>query len=131
MSAMTYFHQQVLYLRSRSVPKDYLVRQVMQSRQYIDEHYASDLDVGKMAREASLSKFHFIRLFRLVYGRTPHQYLIEVRVQKARQLLASGRPVMEACHEVGFTSLSSFTGLFKRMTGSSPAVFRQRNRALH
>jgi len=85
--------------------------------------YDRNIELGCMADEACYSKFHFIRLFRNVYGQTPHQYLKLLRIQKAMQLLSSGISVPDACYEVGFESVSSFSSLFKRISGVSPSVY--------
>jgi len=80
--------------------------------------------LNNIADEACFSKFHFIRLFSDIYKKTPHQYLSSVRIQNATQLLATGVNVGEVCYAVGFDSISSFTGLFKRVTGQTPAAYR-------
>lgn len=98
---------------------------VMQAKRYIDEHYGSDIDLDRMAREACLSKFHFIRLFRRYYGKTPHAYLKEVRLAEARRLLGKGIPIRHVCFAVGFTSVPSFTRLFKAMTGKTPRTVQE------
>jgi AraC-like DNA-binding protein len=64
-------------------------------------------------------------LFKKIYNKTPHQYLIVVRLEHAKELLSGGLQVSEVCFSVGFESVSSFTGLFKRMVGCSPSVYRQ------
>src|SRR5437016_10327423 len=98
-------------------PKQYLYRRVVKAKLYIDEHYSSGIDLSSIASEACFSKFHFVRLFKKIYGKTPHQYLTNVRVEKAKQRLATGEPVARVCFTVGFDSVSSFTGLFKRRVG--------------
>jgi AraC-like DNA-binding protein len=80
--------------------------------------------LDNIADEAFFSKFHFIRLFKTVYKKTPHQYLSSIRIEKAQQLLKEGMPVSRACYAVGFESVSSFTGLFKRLTGQTPAAYQ-------
>ncbi len=96
---------------------------------FIDCHYAKPLTVASMARRARLSPFHFIRAFRLATGLTPHQYLRERRLDRARHLLSTTpMPVTEVCQAVGFTSLGSFSTLFRRATGQSPAAYRARRR---
>lgn len=105
-------------------PKQYLYRRVVRAKLYIDEHYAAKLDLANIADEACFSKFHFTRLFKEVYGKTPHQYLTCIRVEKAKMLLSDGDTVAKACFSVGFDSISSFTGLFKRRVGLTPAVFQ-------
>ena len=66
----------------------------------------------------------FFQLFKKIYGHTPHQYLIAIRIHNARQQLKEGLTVAETCYAVGFESVSSFTGLFKRMTGTAPAAYQ-------
>lgn len=106
-------------------PKIYLYRRVVQAKLFIDAHFAETINLDDTAGEAAFSKFHFIRLFKSMYGKTPHQYLISVRIEKARLLLRDGTTVTEACFAVGFDSVSSFSLLFKKITGQSPQVYRQ------
>jgi AraC-type DNA-binding domain-containing proteins len=106
-------------------PKQYLYRQIVRGKLYIDENFASDIDLTRIADEACFSKFHFARLFKKIYDKTPHQYLTYVRVEKAKEHLAEDRTVAAACYAVGFDSISSFTGLFKRCTGLTPAAYQQ------
>jgi AraC-like DNA-binding protein len=98
---------------------------VVRAKLYIDTHFSRPIDLDNIADEACFSKFHFARLFRTIYGKTPHQYLTEVRVERARNLLAEGSTVAAACFGVGFDSISSFTGLFKRRTGLTPAAYQR------
>jgi AraC-like DNA-binding protein len=121
---MTYYYQEVLRLRRDLFPKDYLVRQVMQAKLHIDQHYASPMPLKTIAAEAYISKFHFARLFKAYYGRTPHQYLTEVRITQAKRLLEHNATASEACYAVGFESVTSFTALFKKATGRTPAAYR-------
>jgi AraC-like DNA-binding protein len=104
-------------------PKIYLYRRLVQAKLFIDAHYADSIDLDNIADEAYFSKFHFIRLFKNIYRRTPHQYLVFVRIEKARELLKAGGPVSEVCYAVGFESLGSFSGLFKRMVGITPSTY--------
>ena len=109
---------------TNAYPRQYLYRRVVKAKLYIDEHFCSDIDLSSIANEACFSKFHFVRLFKEIYGKTPHQYLTHVRVEKAREYLASGDPVAKVCFSVGFDSISSFTGLFKRRVGLTPAAYQ-------
>ncbi|MBS1687097.1 MAG: helix-turn-helix transcriptional regulator [Bacteroidetes bacterium] len=104
-------------------PKVYLYKRVVQAKLFIDSHYAENIELNNIADEAYFSKFHFIRLFKNIYGKTPHQYLTAVRIEKAIQLLRAGQTVSEACYAVGFESLSSFGSLFKRTVGVTPSAF--------
>ena len=106
------------------LPNVYHYRRIVQAKLFIDNHFDEKIDLDNIADEAAFSKFHFIRLFNSVYQKTPHQYLSFVRIEKARQLLASNVSVANVCYSVGFDSVSSFAGLFKRSTGLTPAVYQ-------
>jgi AraC-like DNA-binding protein len=106
-------------------PKIYLYRRVVQAKLFIDGHFADTINLEDTAGEAAFSKFHFIRLFKTIYGKTPHQYLISVRIENARLLLQRGLRVTEVCYAVGFDSTSSFSLLFKKLTGQSPQAYQR------
>ena len=106
-------------------PKIYLYKRIVQAKLFIDEHFCDNIDLDNISDEAYFSKFHFIRLFKTIYGSTPHQYLTRVRIENAKELLQKGAFVSEVCIHVGFDSVSSFTSLFKRCTRLSPAEYRQ------
>src|SRR5215203_2783012 len=105
-------------------PRQYKYLRAVRAKLFIDENFGSAIDLRKIADEACFSKFHFVRLFKEIYGRTPHQYLTDVRIGKAKAYLDDGRSVAYACFKVGFDSISSFTGLFKRRTGQSPRQYQ-------
>ena len=108
-------------------PKQYLYRRVVRAKLYIDDHFSTQIDLDNIADEACFSKFHFTRLFKKIYGKTPHQYLTDVRIKRAQELLSANTPVAKVCFSVGFDSVSSFTGLFKRRVGLTPAAFQLRS----
>ena len=110
-------------METEEYPKVYLYRRIVQAKLFIDSNYADKIDIDNISDEAFFSKYHFIRLFKKIYGKTPHQYLKFVRIEKARQLLRTENSVTIVCFSVGFDSLSSFSGLFKRITGESPSAY--------
>lgn len=110
-------------MSAEQYPNIYLYRRIVQAKLFIDNNYADTIELDNIADEAYFSKFHFIRLFKKIYGKTPHQYLIAVRIEKALQLLRLLQPVSDVCYSVGFESLSSFSGLFKRIVGESPSSY--------
>ena len=122
---MTFYEQQVRAIRDRVYPRSELSRQIVRAKEYIVGHFAEPLDLGGIAKRAFVSKYHFLRLFKLHYGMTPHQYLTMVRLQAAKVLIAEGLPVSEVCVAVGFDSISSFKGLFKRYWGKAPAAWKK------
>ena len=125
--AKSFYYQQVIKLREEVFPDDYLLNQAIQAKKFIDLNYADNLNLNDIASEAAFSKFHFIRLFKKAYGKTPYQYLITVRVEKAKQFLKTGLPITEVCFAVGFDSTSSFTNLFKKFTGLTPSNFQKKS----
>lgn len=94
-------------------------------KNYIDNHFDSKLNLNLLSIAKSTSKFHLLRLFKKYYGLTPRQYMIDKRIEKAKEFLTDGLSVKETCYSVGFESLSSFTTLYKKKTGNSPAAFRK------
>ncbi|MBK6267082.1 helix-turn-helix transcriptional regulator [Marivirga sp. S37H4] len=104
-------------------PKVYLYRRIVQAKLFIDKNYADKIDLSNISDEAYFSKFHFIRLFKSIYGKTPHQYLKYVRIEKAKELLNNEASVTEVCYSVGFDSVSSFSGLFSKIVGISPSMY--------
>lgn len=112
-------------MQAENYPKVYLYRRIVKAKLFIDAHFADHIDLDHISDEAFFSKFHFIRLFKKTYARTPHQYLTFVRIEKSKLLLKENIPVAEVCYAVGFDSISSFTGLFKRLVGQTPAAYQQ------
>lgn len=110
-------------MTSEQYPKIYLYKRIVQAKLFIDDNYADKIDIDQISDEAFFSKFHFIRLFKQVYGKTPHQYLTSVRIDNAILLFQQDKPVSEVCYLVGFESLTSFSGLFKKNVGVSPSTF--------
>src|SRR4030095_12331487 len=107
-------------------PRLYLYRRIVQAKLFMDNHYSEKINLNHIAGEAYFSRFHFIRLFRHAYDKTPHQYLISLRIEKAKDLLKDSRlSISDICFEVGFESVGSFTSLFKRYTGLTPTQYRQ------
>ena len=94
------------------------------ARDYIHAHHDRDISVRELATVTGLSPFHFIRIFRRQVGLTPHAYLTQVRVQQAQQLLASGETPVQAAVASGFFDQSHLTRHFKRIVGTTPALYR-------
>jgi len=83
--------------------------------------------VEAVALRVDISPSHFIRQFEALFGITPHRFRTRVRLDRAKDLLATGRhSVTDVCMEVGFSSLGSFSTLFTRRVGATPSAYRRR-----
>lgn len=91
---------------------------------YIDLHLELTLTVENLAAVASLSQYHFSRAFKLSMGLSPHQYIIQQRVERAKKLLSLKKmEIHEVAIACGFNSQSHLNRHFKRMTGLTPKGF--------
>lgn len=101
-----------------------LYERIVAAKVFIDENYHNAINLGEISQKAFLSRYHFHRLFSQVYKKTPHQYLTLKRIEKAKDLLAENKQVIDVCNEVGFESLGSFSTLFKKEIGFAPTYYR-------
>jgi AraC-like DNA-binding protein len=76
-----------------------------------------------LAQVAGLSPFHLCRAFREAVGMTPHAYLTQIRVGRARSLLRAGLPPAVVAIEVGFCDQAHLTRHFKRIVGTTPTKY--------
>src|SRR5688500_10664575 len=106
-----------------------LLRRLCLARAWLRECDEPRSSVTQIARRAGIAPHHFIRLFRTVFGETPHQYRSLAQIVRAKHLLVlTDQTVTVVCMAVGFSSLGSFSTLFARRVGMSPSVFRGRYR---
>jgi transcriptional regulator GlxA family with amidase domain len=102
-------------------------RRLLRARDAMDRAYAEPLDVPTLARIAHVSEAHFIRTFRAAFGETPNRYLQRRRVERAMFLLRSThRSVTDICMDVGFSSLGTFSRVFREIVGEPPSAYRRR-----
>lgn len=94
---------------------------------HIHCHLETRLGLTELAAKARMSPQHFANLFRRSTGRSPHEYVVHERVERAKRLLAeTAEPLMDLAFEVGFANQSHFTDVFHRLTGTTPRRYRQR-----
>ena len=102
-------------------------RRLLRARDAMDRAYAEPLDVPTLARIAHVSEAHFIRTFRATFGETPNRYLQRRRVERAMFLLRStDLSVTDVCMAVGFSSLGTFSRVFRDVVGEPPSACRRR-----
>jgi AraC-like DNA-binding protein len=108
---------------ARSLPR------ICRARDLIRDYYTAAVTLADCAHEAGLSQWHLLRSFRDTFGETPKEFHIRLRLERAKHLLTvTDRSVTEICFDVGFSSLGTFSTLFKRQIGLSPKAFRRKIR---
>ena len=98
-------------------PQDVRIQKILR---FIDTHLGEELDGETIAKEAYLSKYHMMRLFRQETGTTVHLYITQKRLALARELIRGGMKATEACYQSGFRSYSSFTRAAEKYLGTTP-----------
>jgi len=111
---------------SRAGPVD---RRLRRAIEFMHDNYSGGLSLEEIASAAYLSEYHFARLFKEIIGVTPHLYLANLRLERARKLLAETElPISEVASMVGYHSQSHFTKIFKSITGTTPRAYRDSSR---
>jgi AraC-like DNA-binding protein len=99
-------------------------RKLSKALQYMHQHLAEEMSLEAIATHIHISQFYFCRLFKQSMGVTPYQYLLQQRVERAKQLLLQDElSIAEIALEVGFANQSHFCVQFKRWVGISPKQF--------
>ena len=90
---------------------------------YLTENYHQSISLNEISALSGLSEFHFVRTFRRATGLPPYEYLLAIRVEKARKLLSKGVPIVEVAARSGFYDQSHFNRHFKRIVGITPGAY--------
>ncbi|MDB5460619.1 MAG: AraC family transcriptional regulator [Caulobacteraceae bacterium] len=99
--------------------------QVERAIDYMESNLCEPLTLADVANASGLSPSHFARRFKSATGAPPHQYLISMRVERAKRLLLQREPIAEIALECGFSHQEHLTRVFRRLTGVTPASFRR------
>ena len=93
-------------------------------KKYINDNFTKNISVDELAEIAGLSPSHFRKVFREIVGMSATQYAIYMRINKAKDLLASGTVnVSEAAFQSGFKDIYYFSSMFKKITGENPSKY--------
>ena len=93
-------------------------------RDYIHDNIEEDISIDELSHVANMSKYHLIRLFRSQFGLPPHQYILNHRINKAREALKNGVSATDVAHEFGFFDSSHLNRHFKRAYGVTPKQYQ-------
>ena len=120
-------------LRQYAAPESRLIvyesglseRQILQVVEYINEHLNQDIKLADLAALLTISESHLSHQFKQSIGMTPHQYLLQQRVERAKELLKQGdRSIMDVAFLCGFNSHSHLSKQFRQLTGITPKAYR-------
>jgi AraC family transcriptional regulator len=107
---------------SGQLPKHILRRAI----EFINDSLDRNIALAEIGAEVDMSPYHFARLFKRSMGLAPHQYVLELRIERAKTLLSqTSLPLAEISYRVGFASQSHFTAVFRRLTATTPKAYRK------
>jgi AraC family transcriptional regulator len=97
-----------------------------QIKDFIEAHLADELTIAALAAQIPMSQFHFARAFKAAVGESPHRYILQQRIERAKALLTIAQlTVAEIAYQVGFSNQSHFTAQFRKTVGITPKQFRE------
>jgi AraC family transcriptional regulator len=103
-------------------------RRLRRAIDYIHSNLTKEITVEELAAAASLSRFHFSRMFKAATGKSPRRFIGQLRLELAKSLLIAGRSIADVAHDCGFSSESNLVRSFRRATGLTPGQYRNRAR---
>ncbi len=105
-----------------SLAKEELYQRVNRAKNVIDEDISRKININLLAKEATLSEFHFYRSFKNAFGVSPHQYVLNKRLERSIELLKEGNYMLtEIAYRVGFNDIYSFSKSFKKRFNTCPS----------
>ena len=115
------------HLPGNHLPGNHLTdRRLLRALEYIAHRFMTPLTLDELAREAGISRFHFTRLFKAKLGLSPHQYVVQLRLDHAKGLLTeTDLSVVQIAVACGYAHDGHFAAGFQRRFGVSPSAFRK------
>ncbi|MCP4693369.1 MAG: AraC family transcriptional regulator [Desulfobacterales bacterium] len=101
---------------------------VKTAREYIEDAYFENITLRQLADLVNLSPYYLTRVFKKTTGLPPHEYLTQVRISRAREMLKNGEPIVSAAMDAGFVDQSHFTRIFKKFVGVTPGQYSRGKR---
>jgi YesN/AraC family two-component response regulator len=115
------------YLKEQSL--DTNTRLIRDVENYLENNYDQNIGLETVADHFSISKYHLSRVFKKVTNQNFNEYLLSLRMEKAKALLRNPKfEIQEAAHAVGYSNSNSFRRVFKQRFGISPSSYQQRHR---
>lgn len=101
------------------------VKMMDEATAWLEKHFSEQVSIPLLVEHMGYGRTRFFSLFKQKTGLSPNDYLIRLRIKKAKELLQSGTlPIGDIAKHVGFTNSTFFSTTFKRLVGASPSEFR-------
>lgn len=109
--------------------REELFRRVQGAVIFVRQNYSKDIDLNSVARQVGMAPHHLHRTFRAIHGFTLHRWIVQLRLEEAKRLLEQTEiPIRNICTRVGYSSVPSFTNLFRSRFGRAPSALRLSSR---
>ncbi|MCK5148886.1 AraC family transcriptional regulator [bacterium] len=119
--------EQLILRYADEPPRDYPLisssKHIKMVKEHLDEYYNQNISLKTLSTLTELSPFYLLRLFKKEVGTTPHVYLTQRRIIKAKQLLTAGDSLCEVANKTGFVDQSHFTHRFRDIVGVTPGQY--------
>ncbi|MFN9595770.1 MAG: helix-turn-helix domain-containing protein [Bacteroidota bacterium] len=105
----------------KNVTNEEIFRSLLAAQEFIDEHILDNFSLEQLSKQAGISKYHFIRVFKHVFGVSPYQYQKRKRLVEARNLINQGLTIQETAILLGYADVPTFSKAFKQHFGRAPS----------
>lgn len=112
-----------IYL-DENISENLNLNRIGEIKEYLNENYLKNIKLDELSKMANVSKFYLIRKFNNYYGLSPHQYITNLRINHAKELLKKNEEVVDIAIESGFYDQSHFIKCFKEYTGVTPMKYK-------
>jgi AraC family transcriptional regulator len=116
-------HEKLMF--KRQLTKQDVIRSLIDAKEFIDTQFHQPLNIDQIAAKAGISRYHFSRLFKDVFGHSPYSYYNQKRLLAACQMLRLEGNISDVAAEVGFADLAAFSKAFTKRFGMGPTEFRK------
>lgn len=111
----------------KQITNEEVFRAVLQAKSFMEEHITENLSLENISLQTGISKYHFIRVFKSVFGVSPYQYQKRKRLELARMDLLKGNEILLTAIRYGFPDVSTFSKAFKQYYGRTPGSVKNSN----
>lgn len=120
-------------MNAQEISRQEYVSRINKVMNYIDAHLDQPIDLNVLANIALFSPYHFHRIFTVMMGETPNNYLLRIRLEKAAQIIVDNpsTSIGEAAYHCGFNSVSSFSRSFGKYFGMPAKKFRELEKTIY